>query len=101
MKREMRKLNRVKYVYSEKEMQRLLSEGYVATSMTDPGKTADPPPGQNGVDGTGKTTDPPLGQNGATETGQTADLTQDQDGKSQAVDSGEKKAKRGAGKNDK
>lgn len=69
MKREMRKLNRVKYVYSEEEMQRLLSEGYVVVSMTDPGKTAD--------------------------------LTQDQDGKSQAVDSGEKKAKRGAGKNDK
>lgn len=76
MKREMRKLNRVKYAYSEEEVSRLVREGYVPV---------DPEQGTSGADGAGQTAALTQGQDGA-------------DGAGQVADSGGQKTKRGTGK---
>lgn len=79
MRKEMRKLNRAKYAYSEEEAQRLISEGYSPVDSEPEAGGADPSQGQSGADGAGQTTDP----------------AQDQDA---GVD--KQKEKRGARKND-
>lgn len=91
MRQEMRKLNRVKYAYSEEETQRLIGEGYVPvvskqkTDAADDGvkKKADSAKKQNKADDAVKKADPEQGQNGADTAGQAADPAQTQNEKMQ------------------
>ncbi len=99
MKKEMIKLNRIKYAYSEEDVKRLASEGYtmadVESVVDGAGQTADPMKDQDGADEAGETADPMKDQDGADGAEQTADVA---DGSEQTADSEKQKGKRGTGK---
>ena len=86
MKKEMIKLNRIKYAYSVEDVKRLASEGY---TMADAESVVD------GADEAGETADPMKDQDGADGAEQTADVA---DGSEQTADSEKQKGKRGTGK---